>query len=153
MVICAPAEVAELLKRGRDEVSVEAVKALLEAGGLEPDYEPADGNRSLEGVSTNGAYVVLQIFGDDWKDLAKDLVREAVGLELYGAIHDEFFEFEFYALTADGQRYLGWMEGDETSPEDSREALERKWLSLVPPEVVAMDTDTFCVSDPEDDEI
>ena len=147
----APQSVAELLTQDSTEVSVTAMNALLKAAGRDADYESGDGDRSLEGVTVDGPYTVLQIFGDDWMDMAKELVEYGNGIELYGSIFDEFFRTEFYALSAAGDRFIGFMEADETGPEPTPEQLEKRWLSLVPAEVVAMDSYIFSVSNPEDE--
>ena len=152
LVIRAPQSVAELLTQDSTEVSVAAMNALLKAAGRDEDYESGDGDLSLEGASVDGAYTVLQIFGDNWMDMAKELVEYGNGIELYGSIFDEFFRTEFYALSATGERFVGFMEADDTGPEPTPEQLEERWLSLVPGEVAAMDSYIFSVSNPEDEE-
>lgn len=85
-----------------------------------------------EGISKNGDWVTITIFGEEWMGVIKPLVEEGNNIEIYGRISHEYGFTEYYALTADGTRFCEAFDQESSENEGEEEVIRKNWKKLRP---------------------
>jgi len=148
VIIKASAEIVSLLQEV--DKSCEAAVRLGQVGQIAED-KIMGLNCGIDDLVVKGDYAQLSFNCSDWKPLTEMFVRDAVNIEWYATIYDEYGTADFYLLNSDGERFhLNFDQGGDLCEIDGYEEEVRekiaKWESLMPdalkshfPEFIDMD--------------
>jgi hypothetical protein len=101
----------------------------------------------------DGYLVLPEVFGDAWMDIAKALLRNGKGIELYGNIFHEHGYIECYALNAAGEKFFEVAQ-DQSGDFEEAEAREvqARWMAAIPNHIKSTFADVLDDSDDDGDD-
>ncbi|MET0027612.1 MAG: hypothetical protein ABW101_08235 [Candidatus Thiodiazotropha sp.] len=136
-----PEELLSYFKEEPMVVSWNMINHILELSGLADAQTLLDYDASFlkeegfitEGTEVNGQYTLIFPVASAWKDIIQSLIEKGKGIEIYGAIDDDYGT-EYYALSATGEKHHTYidLEGDDEA--DPQGAL-KEFLNKVPDDV------------------
>ncbi|MFC1750947.1 hypothetical protein ACFL2V_19315 [Pseudomonadota bacterium] len=158
VVIVASEEIIDEFKNCGESISWELMTKLFNYAGIK-SIQDSDDMLSFcnkdegfhqEGVEVKNSAVNITIFGSEWMDISKVLIKQGKGIQLYGRINHEYGADEFYALNADGKSYTEVIDYEGEYNVDREDGIFSEWIGYVPQDMLASFPEVF--SNEEEDE-